>query len=61
MVKYFPTFAYMKQEVETITIRPGKKYAGFKKRLEAAAKKKEWSINKYALIQLDKALNKTKK
>lgn len=44
-----------------MTIRPGKEFAGIVEDLEAIAKTKKWSLNKFVLIQLDSIRKKFKK
>lgn len=46
---------------KTMTIRPGKEYAGIIEKLESAAKKKKWSLNKFVLVKLDEEVKKTVK
>lgn len=50
----------METKKETMTIRPGKEYAGIIKRVEDAAKLKKWSLNKFVLETLNSALKKKK-
>lgn len=43
---------------KTMTIRPGNEYAGIIEKLETAAKKKKWSLNKFVLIKLSEIVKK---
>lgn len=43
-----------------MTIRPGKEHAGIVEKLETIAKTKNWSLNKFVLIQLDSIVKKYK-
>lgn len=47
--------------IETINIRPGKKYAGFAKRLKEVAAKSGRSVNNFVLYELDKIMKETEK
>lgn len=44
--------------METMTIRPGKKYAGIIKKLQAAASESGRSLNNFVLHNLDNLLKK---